>query len=862
MLKLKNIVKTYDLGDLQVNALKGVSIEFRKNEFVSILGPSGCGKTTLLNIIGGLDKYTSGDLVINGVSTKDFNDRDWDTYRNHSIGFVFQSYNLIPHQTVLKNVEISLTLSGISKEERKRRAIEALEKVGLKDQIHKKPNQMSGGQMQRVAIARAIVNNPDIILADEPTGALDSETSVQVMDILKELSKETLVIMVTHNPEIAETYSTRTVKLLDGEIISDSNPYTAKEEEVKKEKVEKSKKKYTAMSILTAFSLSLNNLFTKKARTFLTAFAGSIGIIGITLVMALSNGFQKYIDKVQADTLSSYPLIVSAASVNYESLLNYTPDSLEQYPAVEKIFINEISGLLENLVSENKIDESYVSNVIENIPTNLTNAISYSYAMTIPIYKNYKDSTSGTEIAANINNTTNSMMGMGMGLFAELLNNEGFVKSQYDVIYGKYPENYDEVVLVVDKYNQLTDIVIQSLGIDNSIITTEQDGSKTIDFDKIIGTEFKIIPNDVLYSPVKDASGNTLYFKSNRMDLNLDYDLVEKDVYENEKNISIKIAGILRLNSDSQTGQMGQVSTVGFLPSLTDKVFEVNGDSDIVNWQKENPTLDPYKGIAYNKNEQESQYKNNMARLGGTKIPNSISIYPKDFDSKEQIKSYLEEQNTILNEKAQDEFYLELGKVKSAEMSIYPDSSLQGEELDRFYVDLGRKYSIPIEKEEARLIGKKAEVTYTDIMAIMVTAISGVIDAISYVLIAFTAISLVVSSIMIGIITYVSVIERTKEIGILRAVGARKKDISRVFNAETFIIGLSSGIFGVCVTLLLSIPINIILKHLIGLTSIAKLDPFDAVSVIIISFTLTLISGLIPSRIAAKKDPVTALRTE
>ena len=862
MLKLKNIVKTYDLGDLQVNALKGVSIEFRKNEFVSILGPSGCGKTTLLNIIGGLDKYTSGDLVINGVSTKDFNDRDWDTYRNHSIGFVFQSYNLIPHQTVLKNVEISLTLSGISKEERKRRAIEALEKVGLKDQIRKKPNQMSGGQMQRVAIARAIVNNPDIILADEPTGALDSETSVQVMDILKELSKETLVIMVTHNPEIAETYSTRTVKLLDGEIISDSNPYTAKEEEVKKEKVEKSKKKYTAMSILTAFSLSLNNLFTKKARTFLTAFAGSIGIIGITLVMALSNGFQKYIDKVQADTLSSYPLIISAASVNYESLLNYTPDSLEQYPAVEKIFVNEISGLLENLVSENKIDESYVSNVIENIPTNLTNAISYSYAMTIPIYKNYKDSTSGTEIAANINNTTNNMMGMGMGLFAELLNNEGFVKSQYDVIYGKYPENYDEVVLVVDKYNQLTDIVIKSLGIDDSIITTEQDGSKTIDFDKIIGTEFKIIPNDVLYSPVKDASGNTLYFKSNRMDLNLDYDLVEKDVYENEKNISIKIAGILRLNSDSQTGQMGQVSTVGFLPSLTDKVFEVNGDSDIVNWQKENPTLDPYKGIAYNKNEQESQYKNNMARLGGTKIPNSISIYPKDFDSKEQIKSYLEEQNTILNEKAQDEFYLELGKVKSAEMSIYPDSSLQGEELDRFYVDLGRKYSIPIEKEEARLIGKKAEVTYTDIMAIMVTAISGVIDAISYVLIAFTAISLVVSSIMIGIITYVSVIERTKEIGILRAVGARKKDISRVFNAETFIIGLSSGIFGVCVTLFLSIPINIILKHLIGLTSIAKLDPFDAISVIIISFTLTLISGLIPSRIAAKKDPVTALRTE
>lgn len=862
MLKLKNIVKTYDLGDLQVNALKGVSIEFRKNEFVSILGPSGCGKTTLLNIIGGLDKYTSGDLVINGVSTKDFNDRDWDTYRNHSIGFVFQSYNLIPHQTVLKNVEISLTLSGISKEERKRRAIDALEKVGLKDQIHKKPNQMSGGQMQRVAIARAIVNNPDIILADEPTGALDSETSVQVMDILKELSKETLVIMVTHNPEIAETYSTRTVKLLDGEIISDSNPYTAKEEEVKKEKVEKSKKKYTAMSILTAFSLSLNNLFTKKARTFLTAFAGSIGIIGITLVMALSNGFQKYIDKVQADTLSSYPLIISAASVNYESLLNYTPDSLEQYPAVEKIFVNEISGLLENLVSENKIDESYVSNVIEKIPTNLTNAISYSYAMTIPIYKNYKDSASGTEIAANINNTTNNMMGMGMGLFAELLNNEGFVKSQYDVIYGKYPENYDEVVIVVDKYNQLTDIVIQSLGIDDSIITTEQDGSKTIDFDKIIGTEFKIIPNDVLYSPVKDASGNTLYFKSNRMDLNLDYDLVEKAVYENEKNISIKIAGILRLNSDSQTGQMGQVSTVGFLPSLTDKVFEVNGDSDIVNWQKENPTLDPYKGIAYNKNEQESQYKNNMARLGGTKIPNSISIYPKDFDSKEQIKSYLEEQNTILNEKAQDVFYLELGKVKSAEMSIYPDSSLQGEELDRFYVDLGRKYSIPIEKEEARLIGKKAEVTYTDIMAIMVTAISGVIDAISYVLIAFTAISLVVSSIMIGIITYVSVIERTKEIGILRAVGARKKDISRVFNAETFIIGLSSGIFGVCVTLLLSIPINIILKHLIGLTSIAKLDPFDAIAVIIISFTLTLISGLIPSRIAAKKDPVTALRTE
>ena len=862
MLKLQNIVKTYDLGDLQVKALKGVSIEFRKNEFVSILGPSGCGKTTLLNIVGGLDKYTSGDLVINGVSTKDFTDRDWDTYRNHSIGFVFQSYNLIPHQTVLKNVEISLTLSGISKEERKRRAIEALEKVGLKDQIHKKPNQMSGGQMQRVAIARAIVNNPDIILADEPTGALDTETSVQVMDILKELSKETLVIMVTHNPEIAEKYSTRTVKLLDGEIISDSNPYTAPKEEVKKETEPKSKKKYTAMSVLTAFLLSLNNLFTKKARTFLTAFAGSIGIIGITLVMALSNGFQKYIDKVQADTLSSYPLIVSASSVNYESLLNYTPDSLEQYPVAEKIFINEVSELLGSLVSENNINESYVSDVIEQIPSHLTNAISYSYAMTIPIYKNYIDSTTGTEIAANINNTTNSIMGIGMGLFAELLDNESFVRSQYDVIYGKYPENYNEVVLVVDKYNQITDIVIQSLGIDSSIITVEDDGSKTIDFEKIIGTEFKIIPNDVLYSPVKNDNGDTLYFKSNKMDLNLDYDLVEKDVYENEKNISIKVAGIIRLNSDSTTGQMGQVSTIGFLPELTDKVFEVNGDSDIVNWQKENPTLDPFKGIAYNKNEQESQYKNNMARLGGTKIPNSISIYPKDFESKELIKTFLEEKNAILNEIAQDGYYLELGKEKSIDMNIYPDSSLDGEELDRFYIDLGRKYSIPIEKEEARLIGKKAEVTYTDIMAILVSAISGVIDAISYVLIAFTAISLVVSSIMIGIITYVSVIERTKEIGILRAVGARKKDISRVFNAETFIIGLSSGVFGVTVTYILSIPINIILEHLIGLTSIAKLDPMDAIVVIIISFTLTLISGLIPSRIAAKKDPVTALRSE
>ena len=861
MLKLQNIVKTYDLGDLQVKALKGVSIEFRKSEFVSILGPSGCGKTTLLNIIGGLDKYTSGDLIINGVSTKNFNDRDWDTYRNHSIGFVFQSYNLIPHQSVLKNVEISLTLSGISKEERRRRAIEALEKVGLKDQIHKKPNQMSGGQMQRVAIARAIVNNPDIILADEPTGALDSETSVQVMDILKELSKETLVIMVTHNPEIAEKYSTRTVKLLDGEIISDSNPYISNEPEVKKEKKEKSKKKYTAMSLFTAFALSLNNLFTKKARTFLTAFAGSIGIIGITLVMALSNGFQKYIDKVQADTLSSYPLIVSAASVNYESLLNYTPDSLEQYPTVNKIFVNEISELLGSLVSENNIDENYVSDIIEKIPAEYTNAISYSYAMTIPIYKNYKDSTTGLEIAANINNTSNSVMGMGIGLFAELLDNKEFVQSQYDVIYGKYPENYDEIVLVVDKYNQLTDIVIQSLGIDDSVMTIENDGSKTIDFDKIIGTEFKIIPNDVLYSPVYNNE-DILYFKSNKYDQNLDFDIVNKDVYNNEQNISIKISGILRLNSDSQTGQMGQVSTVGFLPELTDKVFELNGVSKIVNWQKENPTLDPWKGIPYNSNDQESNYKNTLAYLGGTKIPNSISIYPKDFETKELIKSYLEEKNAILNEKAQDGFYLELGKVKSLEMSILPDSSLTGEDLDKFYIDLGRNYSLPIEKEEARLVGKKAEVTYTDIMAIMVSAISGVIDAISYVLIAFTAISLVVSSIMIGIITYVSVIERTKEIGILRAVGARKKDISRVFNAETFIIGLSSGIFGVTVTYILSIPINIILKHLIGLTSIAKLDPYDAITVIIISFTLTLISGLIPSRIAAKKDPVTALRTE
>ena len=788
MLKLINIEKNYYMGSTTVQALKKVNLEFRKSEFVAILGPSGCGKTTLLNLIGGLDRYTDGDIVINNKSTKEYKDADWDAYRNHSIGFVFQNYNLIPHLKVLSNVELALTLSGISIEERKKRAIDALNKVGLHDQIYKLPNQLSGGQMQRVAIARALVNDPDILLADEPTGALDSETSIQIMEILKEVAKDRLVIMVTHNPDLANQYATRIIRLLDGVVISDSNPYQA--EVAKKDQTKGERLKHTSMSFLTALALSFQNLLTKKARTILTAFAGSIGIIGIALVLALSNGFQSYVDKMQADTLSSYPLIISRESVDFASAAELNMDtSLQEYPEGDTIFINKLMEKLNGIIIRNNITEDYIENVIEKIDPALINGITYSRGVRLNIFKqmSFNNLTYYRQISAQ-NDMSSVMNFSGADIWQEIIDNQSFIESQYDVIAGRLPQNKDEIIIQVDKYNQITDITLLSLG-----VLTPMSSVDTLTFDDLLSMEYKLILNDDLYSydSVNDRFVSQV-------------DTITADVYN--KGLTLKVVGIVRVNELTNTGSI--TGAIGYTKELTDYILEEAGKSEIVLWQKANPTKDPLTGQAYPADHNvEEQYYNTMSRLGGITTPKAINIYPVDFKAKTEIKKYLDNYNQT-----------------------------QEDEVNRIY--------------------------YTDVMDLLVKSINTTINAISYVLIAFTSISLVVSSIMIGIITYISVLERTKEIGILRSIGARKKDISRVFNAETLIIGFVAGIIGIGVTLLLSIPINIIIDNLVNISNIAALKTYHAIFLVLISMALTLIAGLIPSRIAAKKDPVIALRTE
>ena len=791
MLKLINIEKNYYMGSTTVQALKKVNLEFRKSEFVAILGPSGCGKTTLLNLIGGLDRYTDGDIVINKKSTKEYKDADWDAYRNHSIGFVFQNYNLIPHLKVLGNVELALTLSGISIEERKKRAIDALNKVGLHDQIYKLPNQLSGGQMQRVAIARALVNDPDILLADEPTGALDSETSIQIMEILKEVAKDRLVIMVTHNPDLANQYATRIIRLLDGVVISDSNPYQA--EVAKKDQTKGERLKHTSMSFLTALALSFQNLLTKKARTILTAFAGSIGIIGIALVLALSNGFQSYVDKMQADTLSSYPLIISRESVDFASAAELNMDtSLQEYPEGDTIFINKLMEKLNGIIIRNNITEDYIENVIEKIDPALINGITYSRGVRLNIFKqmSINNSTYYRQISAQ-NDMSSVMNFSGADIWQEIIDNQSFIESQYDVIAGRLPQNKDEIIIQVDKYNQITDITLLSLG-----VLPPRSSVDTLTFDDLLSLEYKLILNDDLYS--YDSVNDRFV---SRVDRN---DTITADVYN--KGLTLKVVGIVRVNELTNTGSI--TGAIGYTKELTDYILEEAGKSEIVLWQKANPTKDPLTGQAYPADQNvEEQYYNTMSRLGGITTPKAINIYPVDFKAKTEIKKYLDNYNQT-----------------------------QEDEVNRIY--------------------------YTDVMDLLVKSINTTINAISYVLIAFTSISLVVSSIMIGIITYISVLERTKEIGILRSIGARKKDISRVFNAETLIIGFVAGIIGIGVTLLLSIPINIIIDNLVNISNIAALKTYHAIFLVLISMALTLIAGLIPSRIAAKKDPVIALRTE
>jgi len=791
MLKLINIEKNYYMGSTTVQALKKVNLEFRKSEFVAILGPSGCGKTTLLNLIGGLDRYTDGDIVINNKSTKEYKDADWDAYRNHSIGFVFQNYNLIPHLKVLGNVELALTLSGISIEERKKRAIDALNKVGLHDQIYKLPNQLSGGQMQRVAIARALVNDPDILLADEPTGALDSETSIQIMEILKEVAKDRLVIMVTHNPDLANQYATRIIRLLDGVVISDSNPYQA--EVAKKDQTKGERLKHTSMSFLTALALSFQNLLTKKARTILTAFAGSIGIIGIALVLALSNGFQSYVDKMQADTLSSYPLIISRESVDFASAAELNMDtSLQEYPEGDTIFINKLMEKLNGIIIRNNITEDYIENVIEKIDPALINGITYSRGVRLNIFKQMSINNSIYYRQISAQNDMSSVMNFsGADIWQEIIDNQSFIESQYDVIAGRLPQNKDEIIIQVDKYNQITDITLLSLG-----VLTPMSSVDTLTFNDLLSLEYKLILNDDLYS--YDSVNDRFVSQVDRNDT------ITADVYN--KGLTLKVVGIVRVNELTNTGSI--TGAIGYTKELTDYILEEAGKSEIVLWQKANPTKDPLTGQAYPADQNvEEQYYNTMSRLGGITTPKAINIYPVDFKAKTEIKKYLDNYNQT-----------------------------QEDEVNRIY--------------------------YTDVMDLLVKSINTTINAISYVLIAFTSISLVVSSIMIGIITYISVLERTKEIGILRSIGARKKDISRVFNAETLIIGFVAGIIGIGVTLLLSIPINIIIDNLVNISNIAALKTYHAIFLVLISMALTLIAGLIPSRIAAKKDPVIALRTE
>ena len=807
MLKLINIKKEYKVADSSVWALKGINLEFRQNEFVSILGQSGCGKTTLLNIIGGLDKYTSGDLIIENVSTKDFKDSDWDAYRNHKIGFVFQSYNLISHLNILSNVELALTISGVSAKERRNRAIEALTKVGLKDHLNKMPNQLSGGQMQRVAIARAIVNNPEILLADEPTGALDTATSIQIMEIIKEISKERLVIMVTHNPELAEKYSTRIVKLLDGQVIKDSNPYTAlntnKESNTKvdstqqEKKIEKkvNKKKNspytkTSMSFFTALSLSFKNLLSKKGRTLLVSLASSIGIIGVSLVLALSNGFNLYISKLQSDMLSTYPLTISGETVDLNSIASlFDNPNLDKFPNTKEIIINKLTEKLSNLSSGSDINQDFIDNAINTLDPKLYYDIVMETGQTLNVYTLSNKTNQYKKIDVQTSNPLFSSFG-GDTKWQILLNNEDFIMTQYDIIDGTYPQNNNELVLFVDEYNQIADTILESLGYDS-----KQD---TINFSELIGKKFYILPNDAYYSQI---TNDNIIMYSHLLDT------ISTESFDKSKAIEVSISCILRQKPDTQN--MLYSSGIAFPKNLLNDLLEINSNSSIVEFCRNNPTIDPMTGKLYESTTStlEDMYEAQLRQLGGISLPNYISIYPVDFESKNAIKAHIDEYNSNLPAKEQ--------------------------------------------------------VHYTDVMQLFMSALTTLVDIISYVLIAFSAISLIVSSIMIAVITYVSVIERTKEIGILRSIGARKKDISRVFNAETFIIGMMSGLLGIIITYILTIPINLIINSLAGgIGNLAVLAPLTALIMVVISVVLTMLSGLIPSRLAAKKDPIECLRSE
>ncbi len=895
MLELNDIKKDYVSGSTTVSALKGINLRFRDCEFVSILGQSGCGKTTMLNIIGGLDKYTSGDLKINGVSTKNYKDRDWDFYRNNSIGFVFQSYNLIPHQTVLSNVELALTLSGVSKAERKKRAIEALEKVGLGEQIHKKPNQMSGGQMQRVAIARALVNNPDILLADEPTGALDTETSIQIMELLKEISKDRLIIMVTHNPELAKNYSTRIVKLLDGVITDDSDPYTLEDMEAdirakeaakvktSEKKIKKSgKKQKTSMSFFTAFSLSFNNLMTKKTRTILTAFAGSIGIIGIAMILSISNGIQLYIDRVQRDTLSSYPITLQAESIDISSMVtSMTGNSdSEEHDDKSKIYSNDIMGdMINTMVKEVKSNNlSEFKKYIENGGSDIKSYVSdiqYSYDVPLNIYM--KDTSNGVEqlnpstmfdsIYGEGATSTSSAMssGMGMGMFSnssvwnQLLGNQQVLDEQYDVLAGHWPENYNEVVLVVDKNNEVDDYTLYSLGLKDpeevrtlfkkmmvgESYETKKDISYT--FDEILDTEFKLVMPTDMYK-YNDVTGTWDDYSKD--------DKYMTNVVNN--GTDIKVCGIIRPNDDAVSTSIS--SGIGYTAKLTEYIIEEVKNSEIAKAQLADTSVDVFTGVPFDNDRNTEITMDDVNAYMAT-------LSPEESSQMQAMTSGMSDDQIL-------QLFSASLKARTTDATLDSNKSKLGitdldtpSQIDIYATDFDSKEKVQnIIKDYNKLQqddGKEENViNYTDYVGIMMSSVSTIINAISYVLIAFVAISLIVSSIMIGIITYISVLERTKEIGVLRSIGASKKDVSRIFNAETLIEGFVSGALGIVVTLLLCIPANALIKHLTDISNVAQLPVAGGVILIIISMFLTFIAGLIPAKLAAKKDPVVALRSE
>ena len=986
MLEIRNIVKNYETGSETVHALKGVSIAFRESELVSILGQSGCGKTTLLNIIGGLDQYTSGDLIINGQSTKQYKSADWDIYRNHSVGFIFQSYNLIPHQSVISNVELALTLSGVSKAERRRRAKEALEKVGLGNQLNKRPNQMSGGQMQRVAIARALVNDPDILLADEPTGALDSETSIQIMELVKEIAKDRLVIMVTHNPELAEKYSTRIVKLLDGHIVGDSDPFDPAKEpahsEVRKSEVTKGQK--TSMSFLTALSLSKNNLMTKKGRTFLTSFAGSIGIIGIALILSLSNGVQEYINSVERSTLASFPVSIQHETVDYTSLMTSmmnVRDNAEENRDPDRIYTNDISTeMMKTMLSEMQTNNlAEFKEYLESDPDGISASIEeiqYSYDSNLYIYGHSADgdimqinpstvmsAMMGQSMADNVSQMTNtysSLMGSSSmssyDAFRELLSTD-MLKTEYEVLAGRLPEAYNEVVVLVTDRNELSDVTLYTLGLRDqgelegmmsSVMAGESfdldTGDLSFSYDDLMGMEFSMLTAPEFYQKNDDGTWT---------DMRSDSEFMEQAA---ENGLKLKVVGILKPDADSLISSTNS-GGIGYTHALTEYMIDKTNSSELVKAQKENPDVDVFTGIEFPKADEEEEQPMSqseaMEMLTGmlteeqrTKLNEGIMAALTE-EQQAQIQSAMmgmvsdEQMNSIMMGVLTPEQLTQLQSgadvnslltdAQKAQMSAQIAASLTAEqnaELSemmngmadptkmytifmqvlttdqlRQLMDMTKEpeptdatydgnlkllgvaelsepssmkiYATDFESKEkiTQLIEKYNDskivddnqadvINYTDYVGLMMSSVSDIINSISYILIAFVAISLIVSSIMIGIITYISVLERTKEIGILRAMGASKRDISNVFNAETLIVGFSAGVIGIAVTLLLNIPINIIIENITGIANVALLPWQGGVILVVISMLLTLIAGLVPAGVAAKKDPVEALRTE